>query len=238
MLTWPTRRSCSDEGDDPRPAQAGHPRPAGRGGAELAAPARLRGRRGARGPRDRPRAGRRGRPGRPRRARARLRAAAGEPVDRVLRDCAGAMSAEPGPRSAVVGFPGSNDDRDAALALERLGAEATLVWHAERELPEGGAVVLPRGFSYGDYLRCGAIARFAPVLEAVRAFAAEGGLVLGICNGFQVLCEAGLLPGALRPNATLEFVCRNVALRVERADTSFTSRPDPRQTLQTPLNNS
>jgi phosphoribosylformylglycinamidine synthase I len=145
------------------------------------------------------------------------------------------MSPEPAAQIAVLVFPGSNDDRDAALALERLGAEATLVWHAERELPEVGAVVLPGGFSYGDYLRCGAIARFAPVLEAVRTFAAEGGLVLGICNGFQVLCEAGLLPGALRPNATLEFVCRDVDLRVEQAEAPFASRVEPGQTLTIPI---
>ena len=96
---------------------------------------------------------------------------------------------------AVVTFPGSNDDRDAVAALELLGAEAALVWHADERLPDVGAVVLPGGFSYGDYLRCGAIARFAPVMRAVKAFADDGGLVLGICNGFQVLCEAGLLPG-------------------------------------------
>ena len=148
---------------------------------------------------------------------------------------AGAMSAEPRPRIAVLVFPGSNDDRDAALALERLGAEPTLVWHAEPELPDVGAVVLPGGFSYGDYLRCGAIARFAPVMEAVRRFADDGGLVLGICNGFQVLCEAGLLPGVLRPNASLEFVCRDVTLRVERADTPFTSRCEAGQTLTIPI---
>ena len=123
--------------------------------------------------------------------------------------------------------PGSNDDRDAALAFERLGAEPVPVWHAEPELPEVGAVVLPGGFSYGDYLRCGAIARFAPVMDAVQQFADEGGLVLGICNGFQVLCEAGLLPGVLRPNESLSFVCRDVALRVERADTPFTSGLEP-----------
>ncbi len=118
---------------------------------------------------------------------------------------------------------------------KRLGAEPTLVWHAEPELPEVSAVVLPGGFSYGDYLRCGAIARFAPVMEAVRRFADEGGLVLGICNGFQVLCEAGLLPGTLRTNATLEFVCRDVALRIERADTLFTSRAEPGQMLTIPI---
>ena len=136
---------------------------------------------------------------------------------------------------AVVTFPGSNDDRDAAAALELLGMEATLVWHAEDRLPDVGAVVLPGGFSYGDYLRCGAIARFAPVMRAVQAFADEGGLVLGICNGFQVLCEAGLLPGVLRPNASLSFVCRDVGLVAERADTPFTSRCEPGQRLLIPV---
>ena len=145
------------------------------------------------------------------------------------------MSEPPRPRIAVLVFPGSNDDRDAALALEGLGAEPVLVWHAEPELPEVGAVVLPGGFSYGDYLRCGAIARFAPVMEAVQRFAGDGGLVLGICNGFQVLCEAGLLPGALRPNESLSFVCRDVELRVERADTPFTTRVEPGQTLTIPI---
>jgi phosphoribosylformylglycinamidine synthase subunit PurQ / glutaminase len=145
------------------------------------------------------------------------------------------VSAEPRPRIAVVVFPGSNDDRDAALALERLGAEPTLVWHADPPLPEVAAVVLPGGFSYGDYLRCGAIARFAPVMDAVSRFAAEGGLVLGICNGFQVLCEAGLLPGALRPNASLSFVCRDVELVVERTDTPFTSRCEPGRSLTIPV---
>jgi phosphoribosylformylglycinamidine synthase I len=134
------------------------------------------------------------------------------------------MSDQPRPRIAVLVFPGSNDDRDAALAFERLGADPVLVWHAETELPEVGAVTLPGGFSYGDYLRCGAIARFAPVMDAVCRFAEDGGLVLGICNGFQVLCEAGLLPGVLRPNASLSFVCRDVPLRVERDDTPFTAR--------------
>jgi phosphoribosylformylglycinamidine synthase I len=139
------------------------------------------------------------------------------------------------PRIAVVTFPGSNDDHDAALALERLGADPTLVWHAELELPDVAGVVLPGGFSYGDYLRCGAIARFAAVMGAVRRFAEEGGLVLGICNGFQVLCEAGLLPGVLRPNASLSFVCRDVGLRIEHADTPFTRRAEPGQTLTIPV---
>ncbi len=140
------------------------------------------------------------------------------------------------PSVAVIQFPGSNDDRDAVWALKALGAEASLVWHADAELPAAtAAVVLPGGFSYGDYLRCGAIARFAPIMEAVRGFAADGGLVLGICNGFQILCEAGLLPGVLRPNASLSFICRDVALRVERADTPFTSRCRERQRLVIPV---
>jgi phosphoribosylformylglycinamidine synthase I len=140
------------------------------------------------------------------------------------------------PRVAVVQFPGSNDDRDAVWALKALGADASLVWHAEPELPDGtGAVVLPGGFSYGDYLRCGAIARFAPVMDAVTRFAADNGLVLGICNGFQILCEAGLLPGVLRPNASLSFICRDVAVRVERNDTPFTSHCEPGQKLVIPI---
>ena len=142
---------------------------------------------------------------------------------------------EVAPRIAVVVFPGSNDDRDAAWAMTALGADTRLVWHAEEELSEIDAVVLPGGFSYGDYLRCGAIARFSPAMKAVTAFAGEGGLVLGICNGFQILCEAGLLPGVLRPNASLEFVCADVAVRVERADTAFTSRCEPGQELVIPV---
>ena len=140
------------------------------------------------------------------------------------------------PRVAVIVFPGSNDDRDAAWALGALGADARLVWHAERELPRDlGAVILPGGFSYGDYLRCGAIARVAPVMHAVRRFAADGGPVLGICNGFQILCEAGLLPGVLRRNRDLEFVCRDVRIRVDRADTMFTQRCEPGQELTIPV---
>jgi phosphoribosylformylglycinamidine synthase len=140
------------------------------------------------------------------------------------------------PRIAVVSFPGSNDDRDAVWALAALGAQAVRVWHGEHELPrKTAAVVLPGGFSYGDYLRCGAIARFAPVMDAVTEYAADGGLVLGICNGFQILCEADLLPGALLANASLSFVCRDVAVRVERNDTPFTTRCHLRQTLTIPV---
>jgi phosphoribosylformylglycinamidine synthase subunit PurQ / glutaminase len=141
----------------------------------------------------------------------------------------------PRPRVGIVTFPGSNDDRDAAWALRALGAEPVPVWHADPALPELAAVVLPGGFSYGDYLRCGAIARFSPAMEAVAAFAAEGGLVLGICNGFQILCEAGLLPGVLRPNASLSFVCRDVRLTVERSDTPFTARCVAGQSLTIPV---
>jgi phosphoribosylformylglycinamidine synthase len=141
----------------------------------------------------------------------------------------------PAPRIAVVVFPGSNDDRDAALALESLGAEPVLHWHAEPELPEVGAVVLPGGFSYGDYLRAGAIARFSPAMRAVAEFAADGGFVLGICNGFQVLCEAGLLPGVLRANESLSFVCRDVPVRVERNDLPFLSTCETGQRLRIPV---
>jgi phosphoribosylformylglycinamidine synthase I len=137
---------------------------------------------------------------------------------------------------AVVQFPGSNDDHDAQWALKALGADAQLVWHADSELPaRTAAVVLPGGFSYGDYLRCGAIARFAPIMDAVTRFAAGGGLVLGTCNGFQILCEAGLLPGILRPNASLQFICRDVTVRVERNDTPFTSRCERGQRLLIPI---
>src|SRR6187397_1134566 len=117
----------------------------------------------------------------------------------------------------VLQFPGSCDERDALLACERVG-EARLVWHEETDLAGLDGIVVPGGFSYGDYLRAGAIARFSPAMEAVANFAADGGYVLGICNGFQVLCEAGLLPGALRANESLSFVCRDVPVRVERND--------------------
>jgi phosphoribosylformylglycinamidine synthase I len=140
------------------------------------------------------------------------------------------------PQIAVVVFPGSNDDHDAAWALAAVGAEPVLVWHEERELPSGtGAVVLPGGFSYGDYLRTGAMASLAPAMGAVRRFAESGGPVLGICNGFQILCESRLLPGVLRPNRQLEFVCRDATVRVESAETLFTRRCAPGQELVIPV---
>jgi phosphoribosylformylglycinamidine synthase I len=122
----------------------------------------------------------------------------------------------------VVRFPGSCDDVDALGACQRVG-EAVMLWHADSDLQGVDAVVVPGGFSYGDYLRAGAIARFAPVMDSVIEFARDGGLVLGICNGFQVLCEAGLLPGALLPNTSLKFICRQVWLDVVDRDTRFTN---------------
>jgi phosphoribosylformylglycinamidine synthase subunit PurQ / glutaminase len=134
----------------------------------------------------------------------------------------------------IVRFPGSCDDVDALLAAERVG-EAVLLWHADHDLQGVDAVIVPGGFSYGDYLRAGAIARFAPVMEDVVGFANEGGLVLGICNGFQVLCEAGLLPGALLPNVSLKFVFRQVELEVVDAETPFTRACAPADRLSIPV---
>jgi phosphoribosylformylglycinamidine synthase subunit PurQ / glutaminase len=134
----------------------------------------------------------------------------------------------------VVRFPGSCDEVDAVLACRRFG-EAELLWHRDRDLRGVDAVVIPGGFSYGDYLRAGAIARFAPVMESVVAFAREGGPVLGICNGFQVLCEAGLLPGALLPNSSLRFVCRQVEVVVENRDTPFTRACEEGERLSVPV---
>jgi phosphoribosylformylglycinamidine synthase I len=133
----------------------------------------------------------------------------------------------------VVRFPGSCDDVDALLAARRVG-DAELLWHGDRDLRGVDAVIVPGGFSYGDYLRVGAIARFSPVMESVIAFAREGGLVLGICNGFQVLCEAGLLPGALLPNDHLRFRCAQAELEVVNADTPFTRACTPGQRLSIP----
>src|SRR6202522_2370887 len=136
----------------------------------------------------------------------------------------------------VVVFPGSNRDHDAWYAVSKiLGQEAEIIWHDATHLGNVDALILPGGFSYGDYLRCGAIAKFSPVMAAVRKFADQGGLVLGICNGFQILVEAGLLPGALLRNRDLKVVCRTVTLRVENNATPFTSSSHPGQILHIPV---
>jgi phosphoribosylformylglycinamidine synthase len=139
------------------------------------------------------------------------------------------------PRIGVVTFPGSLDDRDALRAVRFMGGEGVPLWHGDRDLGGVDAVILPGGFSYGDYLRTGAIARFAPAMDEVRAFAERGGPVLGICNGFQILCEAGLLPGALIRNRQLRFVCRWVHVRVETALSPVTAGLVPGEVLGVPV---
>jgi phosphoribosylformylglycinamidine synthase I len=139
-------------------------------------------------------------------------------------------------RFGVVVFPGSNCDHDAWYAVSHnLGQPCEFIWHDSSSLGNADAVILPGGFSYGDYLRCGAIAKFSPVMAAVRKFAAEGGLVLGICNGFQILVESGLLPGALLRNRELKFVCRDVTVRVETVNSPFTATGSPGQLLRLPV---
>lgn len=138
-------------------------------------------------------------------------------------------------RAAVITFPGSNCDYDLYKAVQQVGGEASFVWHRERGLETYDAVLLPGGFSYGDYLRAGAIARMSPIMEDVVNFANNGGAVLGICNGFQILCEAGLLPGALVRNSSLAFQSKDVRLRVERTDTLFTAGYTVGQTLRVPI---
>jgi len=140
-------------------------------------------------------------------------------------------------KAAVVVFPGINRERDMARTLKLTsGHEPTMVWHADTELPAGtDLVVIPGGFSYGDYLRCGAIAARSPIMDAVRAFAGNGGLTLGVCNGFQILCEAGLLPGVLMRNARLKFICRNVYLRVEQSGSPFTRGYNAGQVIRVPV---
>ncbi len=139
-------------------------------------------------------------------------------------------------RIAVIVFPGSNCDHDAYHAFKHiLGVPTTFVWHKDSNLEGADAVILPGGFSYGDYLRCGAISRFSPIMREVEAFAKKGGPVLGICNGFQILLEAGLLPGALLRNRTLNFIHRDVYLRAEACDTPFTSRLRPGHVIRLPI---
>jgi phosphoribosylformylglycinamidine synthase subunit PurQ / glutaminase len=140
-------------------------------------------------------------------------------------------------KSAVIVFPGINRERDMARALKLVsGREPAMLWHADTALPPGtDLVVIPGGFSYGDYLRCGAIASRAPIMDAVRAFAQKGGLVLAVCNGFQIACESGLLPGVLMRNAQLRFICRDVHLRVERSDTAFTRGYNAGQVIRVPV---
>ncbi len=138
-------------------------------------------------------------------------------------------------RVAVVVFPGSNCDADTLDAARAAGSDAYFVWHKDTDLKHADAVILPGGFSYGDYLRSGAIARFSPVLRAVAAHARAGGAVLGICNGFQILCEAGLLPGALMRNAHLKFLSRPVRVRVEATDTPFTASYERGEELTLPI---
>jgi phosphoribosylformylglycinamidine synthase I len=136
----------------------------------------------------------------------------------------------------VVLFPGTNCELDIAWAVEQLGAESVTCWHGDATVHDADAVVIPGGFAHGDYLRTGAIARFSPVMDAVREFAAAGGPVVGVCNGFQVLTEAGLLPGALQKNAGLKFLCETVELRVETDTTVLTNRIAPGRHLRVPIN--
>jgi phosphoribosylformylglycinamidine synthase len=136
----------------------------------------------------------------------------------------------------VVVFPGSNCDHDTYHVISKvIGQPVDFIWHKEEEIDRYDAIILPGGFSYGDYLRTGAIARFSPVMRAVKDFARGGGLVLGVCNGFQVLCEAGLLPGALLRNRDLKFICEHLTVRIERTDTPFTSACTPGQILNVPI---
>jgi phosphoribosylformylglycinamidine synthase I len=139
------------------------------------------------------------------------------------------------PRVGVITFPGSLDDRDAIRAVQTMGGEGVALWHADTDLRSVDAVILPGGFSYGDYLRTGAIARFATIMNGVRDFAARGGPVLGICNGFQILCESGLLPGALIRNRDLRFVCRDVHVRVETSQTPVTADLMVGEVLEIPI---
>ena len=138
-------------------------------------------------------------------------------------------------KAAVVSFPGSNRERDIMMALERAGSRPSLVWHGDAEIPDADLIVVPGGFSYGDYLRCGAMAAHSPVMKAIKEKSARGTPVLGVCNGFQILIEAGLLPGALMRNASLKFVCRQVHLRVEDSQSVFTNAYEKGQVIRVPV---
>jgi len=139
-------------------------------------------------------------------------------------------------KAAVIVFPGSNCDRDLAVAFERAGADVTMVWHKDTDLPAGLDIVgIPGGFSFGDYLRCGAIAANSPICKSLIAHTERGGYAMGICNGFQVLTETGILPGALRRNANLKYICKTVGLRVENAETSFTAGYETGQEINIPI---
>jgi phosphoribosylformylglycinamidine synthase len=139
-------------------------------------------------------------------------------------------------RVAIVVFPGSNCELDCRRAFDALGARVEMIWHGDASLPDVDLVVLPGGFAHGDYLRTGALARFSPIMDAISEYAAAGGLVIGICNGFQILCEAGLLPGALKKNVGLKFLCKWTELRVDNAATPFTNRAHDGAILQIPIN--
>lgn len=136
----------------------------------------------------------------------------------------------------IIVFPGSNCDHDCYHVVKKvMGEEAGYIWHKDSDLDEADCVIVPGGFSYGDYLRCGAIAKLSPVMDAIKDFASKGGMVIGICNGFQILCESGLLPGAMVRNASLKFICEDVHLKVERYDTAFTSQVVREKPLRMPI---
>src|SRR5262245_25063998 len=232
-------RGCCRDGlhvRGPRVAEAGAPGAAGEGRRGLAPGDGFR-RRGRRAGRQAHQADGR-RAGRGGRDRTGPRDGDQGPVqsrDRGLRGTRGGRVVTRLPRVGVVTFPGSLDDADARRAVEAMGGEAVALWHGDHDLGDVDAVVLPGGFSYGDYLRCGAIAARAPIMSEVRDFAGRGGPVVGICNGFQILCEAGLLPGALARNASLRFVCRHVYVRVEGKPTPFTSAIPAGRVLRLPI---
>src|SRR3989454_9917868 len=217
----------------PRHAARRPARPAGPGGGARAARVGLRRRRpGARGQTPGPRGEGGESRGSPRPGARHVRPAARQSGDRRLRPRRGGGRMK---RVAVIVFPGSNCDADALAAAREAGSNAYYVWHRDTDLQQADSGILPGGFSYGDYLRSGAIARFSPVMGAVAEHARAGGQLLGICNGFQILCEAGLLPGALMRNAGLRFLSRPVSVRVEATDTPFTCLYERGEVLELPI---